>query len=122
MRKRPPPKFHPLSPMTLSGVSDQSVSVESPQGVVHIAVLAPDLFRLRIARGRKLSQRPSWAVAKTDWESVPVQIRSARQNVSVQTACGKFSLQLGNGSWKLLDLSGREAFSAIADATGFTGA
>src|SRR5436305_1203157 len=122
MRKRPDLEFHPLSPMTLSRISEQSVRVESLREVMQVAVLAPDLFRLRIVRGRKLSQRPSWAVINTDWEPVPVQIRSARQSVSLQTACGKLSLQLGDGSWKLLDPSGSEIFSAIPHGTGFTGA
>src|SRR5436305_861969 len=99
MRRPRVPLFRPLSPLAISELSEQVVRLRSVQEAVEIRVLAPDLFRIRIAQGRNFSDRPSWAVAKHEWEPVPTKIRTSRTGVSVKTDRGNFLLQLAGGSW-----------------------
>src|SRR5947207_12882527 len=113
MRKRPMPAFHPLSSRAVSKVSGQSIQLQSRQEVIELRVLASDLFRSRIARGRKMSDRPSWAVDKTDWGPVAAQIRTGQREVSIQTSSGKLLLRLADGSWKLLDSSENKVLSTV---------
>src|SRR5437773_4913437 len=108
MRKAPVPLVRPLSPFVISAISEDGVRLQSRREIMDLRVLAVDLFRLRVARRAALSERPSWAVAKTDWPPVPARIRARRGGVSIQTTDGKLMLRLADGFWKLLDGSGDE--------------
>src|SRR5881396_2529577 len=103
MRKRSAAALRPLSPLAVSEISEQVVRLRSAREVVEIRILAPDLFRLRIAQGRKFSNRPSWAVAKNHWPRVPVKIQIGKRQLSIKTQRGSLLLQPTDGSWKLLD-------------------
>src|SRR5437773_893374 len=121
MRKPSVPVFRPLSPLAVSTISEQGARLQSAREVVELRALAPDLFRIRIAQGSKLSDRPSWAVAKIDWDPVSVEIRSGRREVALQTVSGKLILRLADGFLRLLDSSENELFSTVSKETGFEG-
>src|SRR5207249_3236291 len=97
----------------------QTALVQSPRDTVQISSLAPDLFRLRIVRGRNFSERPSWAVNKNDWPAHEIQITQREGEIVLATEKGKLSLNLRNGQWKLCDVNGNVAFEAPVGATGF---
>lgn len=119
MRRRSSAPFQPVSLLSVAARSDPSILLRSFRETLELSVLAPDLFRLRIARGKKLSSRPSWSVAKTEWPDVPAQVRVQPATVSLQTKSGKLALRLADGSWQLSDASGATAFSSVAPASGF---
>src|SRR5260221_12450125 len=99
MRKRSAAAFRTLSPLAVSEISDQVVQLRSARGEVEIRVLAPDLFRLRIAQGRKFSNRPSWSVAKNNCSPVPVKIQIGKSQLSFKTHRGSLLLQPADVSW-----------------------
>src|SRR3954468_14202233 len=120
MRKSSVPAFRSLSALTVSRHSEQFIALESPQEILEASVLAPDLFRLRIASRKTFSKCPSWAVAKTAWNPVSSKVHSSRREAAIETERGKLSMRLHDGFWKLLDRSGTEIFSAVPAATGFS--
>src|SRR5258705_10270457 len=107
MRKSDQPAFCPVGKLAVSKVGAQSVLLQSANETVELSVLADDLFRLRIARGKRLSRQPSWAVSKTDWAAVPVRIIQTIRRVILETAHGKLALRLEDGGWELADADGR---------------
>jgi len=121
MRKRSGAAFRPLSPLGISEISEQVVCLRSAREVAEVSVLAPDLFRLRIAQGRKFSNQPSWAVAKSQWAPVPVKIQIGKRQLSIKTQRGSLLFHPSDGSWKLLDSAGNEVFATSPKAIGFAG-
>ncbi len=119
MRKGVLPVYRPVSGLKVARVCDQSVSLRSNFGLVEASVLAPDLFRLRMTSRQAFSERPSWAVCKTDWPEVPVRMQASGSRVSLRTACGRLRLRLADGGWRLQDSAGREVFAAVATETGW---
>ena len=85
-----------------------------------VEALAPDLFRVRVARGRRFSTSPSWAVHRTDWPEVETREGVKRGCRSLQTSAGAFTLRDG-GAWELTDSSGLVLFSSPGGSTGFLG-
>jgi alpha-glucosidase len=122
MRKGSEPLFEPLSKLAVSQISSQAIRLQSRREVVAVCVLAPDLFRLRMARGKHFSQQRSWAVEKTEWDGVATNICRESHEITLATSAGKLLLRVKDGSWRLLDRSGNEVFSTIPGATGFVGA
>src|SRR6185295_10169482 len=116
MRKRSAPAFRPLSALAVSEISEQGVQLRSAREVVEFCVLAPDLFRLRIAKGRKFSKQPSWAVVKNHREPLPVKIQVGQRQLSIMTHRGSLLLRPTDGSWKLLDSAGNEVFATASKA------
>src|SRR3954452_17068498 len=100
MRKSDQTAFHPIGKLPVAKVGAQSVVLQSGTETVEISVLAEDLFRLRIARGKRLSRQPSWAVTKTDWAAVPAIINQTARQVMVETPRGKLALRLEDGGWE----------------------
>jgi alpha-glucosidase len=121
MPKSVQPAFRPVGKLAVSKVGAQSVLLQSAGETVELSVLAHDLFRLRIARGKRLSRQPSWAVAKTDWAAVPVRIQQSVRQVMLETSEGRLALRLDSGGWELTDAENRPVFSAKSGATGFAG-
>ena len=118
MHKSSAPMFERLS---VTRISAQSIEMKTRQMTFEVTVLAEDLFRLRCARGVKLSEQPSWAVVKSVWRDVPARIRSTAHRVSIRTAGGSLTIQLADGRWELSDAKGAPAFTSSAGATGFAG-
>src|SRR3954471_17947422 len=115
------PLFQPLSKVAVSGISGPVVRLQSRREMIEIRVLTPDLFRIRIVRGKSFSQQPSWAVAKTEWDPAATKIHPGARTVTLATSAGELVLRLADGSWKLVDASGNEAFATVPSATGFAG-
>jgi alpha-glucosidase len=85
-----------------------------------VEVLAPDLFRVRAARGRRFPTTPSSAVHKTDWPDVEAREEKRRGCRSLRTSAGAFTLRDG-GAWELIDPNGLVLFSSPQGSTGFLG-
>src|SRR4051812_30181910 len=86
-----------IGQLKVRNIGPQFALVQSPRDTVQISSLAPDLFRLRIVRGRKFSERPSWSVCKHDWLAHETQITQPPDQIVVVTKKGRFSLNLKNG-------------------------
>ena len=56
-----------IGPVTASPPSANQVTFHGPGGIVTLTVLAPDLIRVRMARGSAFGPDYSYAVVKTDW-------------------------------------------------------
>jgi alpha-glucosidase len=119
MRKDILPVYRPLEELAVERISKATVSLKSRRDRVQVSVLAADLFRLRMTSARQLSERPSWAVCKTDWPEIPTDIRANRGQVCVQTRSGKLTIRLADGGWRLQDQFGVELFASMPEATGF---
>src|SRR5512133_2588120 len=77
---------------------------------LEVSVLAEDLFRLRLGKGRSLSDAPSWAIIRDRVPLRSAQISRTARTVEIGTGRGQFSLHLGDGSWVLRDGAGLELF------------
>ncbi len=121
MKRKGSTKFAAVSSVSVRAVGDSSVQLFSMRAAMEVRVLAPDLYRLRVSRGRSLSAWPSWAVVKGDWPSVACRIETSRARITLATDEGRFTLDPRNGAWRLIDRAGLEVFSAPPRAMGFTG-
>jgi alpha-glucosidase len=121
MRKSDRPVFRPANKFTISELGSQRVLLRSANVTAELSVLAKDLFRLRIARGKRFSSRPSWAVVKANWPEIPVRVRQLKRQAAVSTAQANLSFRLSDGRWDFTDANGRPLFSAAADTMGFAG-
>ncbi|MDB6017184.1 MAG: alpha-glucosidase [Pedosphaera sp.] len=122
MSKSDQPAFQPLEKLTLAKTGSQSILLKSRSQTVELSVLAPDLFRLRIAHGKRFSTKPSWAVSKTNWPATFTKLRQTTSQVALETALGKLTLHLKDGRWELSDAQARPLLGARRNATGFAGA
>lgn len=91
--------FSPVNALDLSGMSaigNVRAVAKTANGVlidcddnsqVALQVLAPDLVRVRVGFKKAVSNKDhSWAIAKTDWASVPIKVSESSQAVSIGTA------------------------------------
>lgn len=83
--------------------------------------LAPDLIRLRVARGEQFSGHPSWAVVKTDWSVPAATVRVTKAGAVLETSVGRLAINLKSGAWSVNDTGGLNLFTAAKGATAFTG-
>ncbi len=113
--------FRPLARLAVTNTAASAVLLQSSREQVELRVLADDLFRLRIVRGKTFSVHPSWAVAKTHWAAAPTRVRSTARHVSLETRAGQLKMRQADGSWQLRDARGRLQLSAGPAATGFAG-
>ncbi len=122
-RHQPPaPAFCAAAEMTVIARGSQSVRLRSADICAEFAVLAADVFRLRVAHAQAFSPRPSWAVVQTNWPAVPTTISVAARRLQVRTAAGTFSLDRRTGALRVDDPAGLEVFSTPAAGLGFAGA
>src|SRR5258706_1953430 len=119
MRKHVLPVNRSVLALTVSRISEQSVTLRARSGQLEVRAVAPDLFRVRATSAKSFSTQPSWAVSKTEWPSVPTQIRSSRSHVLIQTSKGELGLRLADGAWKMKDGAGKEVFASIPTESGF---
>ena len=80
---------------------------------MEISVLAPDMFRVRMAAGKTFFSPPSWAVSKTDWAQCAVKIGTKPNQASIGTEQGKLIVKLNDGAWSLTGKSREQIFSTI---------
>src|ERR1700756_1157346 len=60
MRKSDRPVFRPANKFTISETGPHRVLLRSANVTAELSVLAENLFRLRIVRGKRFSSQPSW--------------------------------------------------------------
>ncbi len=66
----------------------------SPRASVAITVLAPDIVRVRMAVGAPFAADHSYAVAKTDWPSVKVEVADSKNMRTLRTSALEVRVQL----------------------------
>lgn len=122
MFKPPAPakkRFVPLQRAKVVSSGPAAVVLKTGQLTLEIRVLAEDLFRLRVAKGRSFSPHPSWAVVPNHWETPAAEVQLGRGQIVLKTARGIFRLDIRTGQWDLQDQHGLSLFSAEALATGY---
>jgi alpha-glucosidase len=119
MSKQLLPVYRPVANLAVQHVGEGSIYVKSARGVAELSVLAEGIFRVRAAAGRRLSDRPSWAVSKTDWPATPAQTRHTPSRAFLGTAAGSLSFRLADGAWELRDNSGAPLFTSVPSECGF---
>src|ERR1041384_7600572 len=95
--------FVPMENLRVLARDGSSILLQSKSLTARVSAVAEDIFRLRVARGREFSTLSSWAVARTEWPDVPMHIAHTARRVSLQTACGRLSLNLADGRLDLKD-------------------
>lgn len=118
MPKSPTPA--PVKDLHLTTRDETSVTLQGSGFTVGVSALAPDLFRLRVVRGRRLPKTPSWAVLPFDGPPPAIRIGSGRNRISFASSAGTLSLSLKDGAWQVTDPHGLTLFSAAAGATAFS--
>lgn len=98
---------------SVASASACSVLLRSADAAGQITVLERDVFRVRFARGQRLSRQPSWSVLAQDWPEPDVHWRFGRTTCTATTAAGQFKLNLGTGCWSLSDDGGNELFAGL---------
>ncbi|MDB6125737.1 MAG: alpha-glucosidase [Pedosphaera sp.] len=111
----------PIGRLKVVNIDSKSALMQSSRATLQITVLADNLIRLRIARGKSFSGRPSWAVDKTDWPSTSAQINQTGNQLGVRTTKGALTLDLETTRWMLTDVAGNNLFAAPDGMTGFQG-
>ncbi len=124
MPTRKPKSLRPVPVRDLRVASEDSNGfiLKSRNAVFQVLSLAPDLFRIRIVRGKTLPKTPSWAVVHTEWPQTGTRTRVSRNRASLETANGCLAVKLDSGAWEMTDPHGLTMFSAGPNGTGFTGA
>jgi len=61
------------------------ITFDCQSAQVQVTALAADLIRVRMTPGRAYGADESWAVVKTDWPSVPVEVMDGRTSLSLTT-------------------------------------
>ena len=111
----------PLAGLLPVGEHADSLMLKSPEVVLQVSALAPDLFRIRAVRGRRFSRTYSWAVRPSEWPAPEVRIRRTGTSMSLQTTAGTFKYQRKTGAWEVSDPTGIRVFTATAGCTAFAG-
>jgi alpha-glucosidase len=111
--------LRPFKAFHVTQTSTRAVEMISAAEIAQIEVLAPDLFRLRVAKGRAFSAAPSWAVSKTDWPECPAEIGVRDEQLTVRAAGGSLTFNLRDGAWSARDACDHLLFSSDAAASGF---
>ncbi len=99
MKKQP--TFRSLGPFSVQEITNQSVLLAGKNCQVTLSVLSEDLFRIHLQP--KALEKNSWAVVKTEWPLIPVQIDCSEEKVTLATEAGMLNFPLSNGLWKLND-------------------
>ncbi|HAV61048.1 MAG TPA: hypothetical protein DCY13_01625, partial [Verrucomicrobiales bacterium] len=94
------------APLQLLQQTDHTVRLQSARGTVQLEVLSGDLFRLRIARGRRLTSAVSWSVTPPAGDPGSVRWERRGRTLAAITGAGKFSLRTDDGRWRLVDDGG----------------
>ncbi len=120
MPKLPTPV--PVRGLRLADRDNASFTLRAPRFMVHARALAPDLFRLRIGRGRELPESHSWAAVSEEGTAPDVRVVAGRSRIQLRSSVGTLNFTLGSGAWSIEDTHGLTVFSAGPNATAFAGA
>ena len=116
-----PPSLVTLGELRLMARDAVSFTLEGRGMTVHARALAPDLFRFRVMKGRRLTGNSSWAVIPGNWPAPTVQLSATRSRVALKSAVGTLSISLNHGGWHVQDAHGLTLFSAGRQATAYEG-
>jgi alpha-glucosidase len=86
-----------------------------------LEVLAPDLFRFRVAPDGQKPAHDSFAVVGKPMESIAADFKVHRGDLEVRTSTATFRLSLRTGAWRLIDTFGLPVFESLPAVTGPTG-
>src|SRR4051812_948464 len=111
----------PIGCLKVVNIDSQTALVQSSREAILITVLADNLIRLRVARGKTFSTRPSWAVEKSDWPLTTTQINQTKNQLKVRTAKATLTLNLETSQYTMTDVDGNVVFNAQTGMTGFQG-
>ncbi len=100
---------------------NSAFTLRGPGVVFQARVLGPDLFHLRVVKGRRIPVTPSWAVVKKDWPEAWATVVTERRRVSLESAVGRLTVSLTTGAWEVVDRHGLSLFTAGPGATAFAG-
>jgi alpha-glucosidase len=63
----------------------RGVMLDCQNALLRVTVLAADLIRVRMQPGRSFGPDESWAVVRTDWPAVPLEVSESRSSVRLTT-------------------------------------
>ncbi|MBM3876096.1 MAG: hypothetical protein FJ386_05165 [Verrucomicrobia bacterium] len=89
------------------------VRLQSRRATAELRALAPDLFRLRLTRGRDFAARPSMAIEKVSWPSPATRLIARGHVVELRTFTGSVRFDTSTARWALRDARGRLALDAV---------
>lgn len=96
------------------------IPLPAPNGIhARLAVLAPDVFRLRVGQENGPATPPSGAVVDRPASEVPATVRRSRTGIRITTASGEFHWNGRTCAWELMDRRGLVAFRSRGGSTGF---
>lgn len=78
-------EWHSIGDVKAVGRQGNRLTLDCQNAQVQIAVLAADVIRVRMTPGRTFSADRSWAVVKTDWPAVPLEVTDTRTVVQLST-------------------------------------
>jgi len=121
MKAPKPPPVAPCCRLRVQSCGPRDFRLVGPGTTASVTALAPDLFRIRVARGPSFGTAPSWAVDRIDWPECDATVRRGKTHVEIATAAGRFRWSLHDGAWALRDRGGLAVFSSGPGAMGFVG-
>jgi alpha-glucosidase len=65
---------------------ENGVTIKSGPAVVQVLVLAPDLVRIRVAKDGAFGPDQSWAVVKSIWKSVHIEVHDSKDELRLTTS------------------------------------
>lgn len=84
--------------------------IAGPDWTLELSVLADDVFRLRIARGRTFRHAKSWVVEPPKESPAPPAWHRRGRTVAAITRAGRCSVRTDDGRWRLVDDGGELLF------------
>ena len=101
-------EWHGIGAMTASPPAGNQITFHNPQATVTVTALAPDLIRVRLARGSMPAPDYSYAVVKTDWPQVAVEFGGSGGTRVIRTPELEVRAQLSPFRLAFYDRSGRQ--------------
>lgn len=92
---------------SVSNVQQNKITFAGKRTIVSVVALAPDLIRVRMTLGPPPETDDSWAVVKTNWEKVPVEISGTGKEETLRTPELEVRAQLDPFRLAFYDRSGR---------------
>ncbi len=109
--ERPPAiggDYQPLGATELSDHDDRAARFRSGSTTVEVTALAPDLFRVGMFPAGRTPSYDSEAIAKDEWDAVPVEIHEEDETVTLSTGAFTAHVSLDPLRVSFLDGNGRE--------------
>ncbi|HRI13918.1 MAG TPA: glycoside hydrolase family 31 protein [Verrucomicrobiota bacterium] len=111
----------PITSLRLARSEPRSFVLQDRKAVFCAEAIGVDLFRIRLAPGKRLPDATSWAVIKRCWE--PVEAKTVREGdrISLTTSAGRLTVWMKTGAWELSDPNGLKLFTSAGGDMAFAG-